>query len=84
MRSSVRARALFERVRGKPPADEEELVELLLRLSQLLSDHPEIVELDLNPFLAGIVAREVAFSICGCASWVRREGAEEVGRGGVL
>ncbi|MCH2101526.1 MAG: acetate--CoA ligase family protein [Planctomycetes bacterium] len=53
MRSSVRARALFERVRGKPPADEEELVELLLRLSQLLSDHPEIVELDFNPFLAG-------------------------------
>lgn len=49
----VRARALFEGARGKPPVDEEELVEVLLRLSQMLSDHPEIAELDLNPFLAG-------------------------------
>ncbi|MAW61386.1 MAG: acyl-CoA synthetase [Planctomycetes bacterium] len=49
----VRARALFEGARGKPPVDEEELVEVLLRLSQMLSDHPEIIELDLNPFLAG-------------------------------
>ena len=49
----VRARALFQGARGKPPVDEEELVDVLLRLSRMLSDHPEIAELDLNPFLAG-------------------------------
>ena len=33
--------------------DKAELAELLLRISQMLSDNPEIAELDLNPFLAG-------------------------------
>ncbi len=53
MVQGVRGRALFEGARGKPPVDTEQLVETLLRLSQMLSDIPEIVELDLNPFLAG-------------------------------
>jgi hypothetical protein len=39
-------------LRGAPPADEEALADLLLRLSQLAADHPEIAELDLNPVLA--------------------------------
>ena len=49
----VRGKALFEGARGKPPVDKQELADVLLRLSQLLTDLPEIVELDLNPFLAG-------------------------------
>jgi hypothetical protein len=49
----VRGKALFEGARGKPPVSKEELAEVLLRLSQLLTDLPELVELDLNPFLAG-------------------------------
>lgn len=53
MVQGVRARALFQGARGKPPVNEEELVDVLLRLSRMLSDHPEITELDLNPFLAG-------------------------------
>ncbi len=53
MVESVRGKALFEGARGKPPVDKEQLVELLLRLSQMLTDNPEIAELDLNPFLAG-------------------------------
>jgi len=52
MVAAVRGRALFEGARGKPPVDVDELVEVLLRLSQMLSDNPEIVELDFNPFLA--------------------------------
>jgi acetyl coenzyme A synthetase (ADP forming)-like protein len=53
MVEAVRGKALFEGARGKPPVDKQELCEVLLRLSQMLSDNHEIVELDLNPFLAG-------------------------------
>jgi acetate---CoA ligase (ADP-forming) len=38
--------------RGKPPADADAIVDLVLRLSQLGEDLPEIAELDLNPVLA--------------------------------
>jgi len=53
MVEGVRAKALFEGARGKPPVDKDELVDTLLRLSRMLTDFPEIAELDLNPFLAG-------------------------------
>ncbi|MGB0952825.1 MAG: acetate--CoA ligase family protein [Planctomycetota bacterium] len=53
MVQGIRAKAMLKGARGKPPVDEEELVETLLRLSRMLSDFPEIEELDLNPFLAG-------------------------------
>ena len=38
--------------RGAEPADVDSLVDLLLRLSQLVEDFPEVAELDLNPILA--------------------------------
>ncbi|MBV8508076.1 MAG: bifunctional acetate--CoA ligase family protein/GNAT family N-acetyltransferase [Alphaproteobacteria bacterium] len=38
--------------RGKPPADLDAIVEVLSRVSQLATDHPEIRELDINPLLA--------------------------------
>jgi acetate---CoA ligase (ADP-forming) len=38
--------------RGRAPADEHALVDLLERLSLLADAHPEIAELDLNPVLA--------------------------------
>lgn len=53
MIENVRGRALFEGARGKPPVDKEELIEILLRLSQMVTENPEIAELDFNPFLAG-------------------------------
>ena len=40
---------LFEECRGLPPSDTKALEDLLLRLSALVEDIPEITELDLNP-----------------------------------
>jgi acetate---CoA ligase (ADP-forming) len=40
---------ILKGARGQQPADLDALVEALLRLSQLLSDFPEIKELDINP-----------------------------------
>ncbi|GAI35506.1 unnamed protein product, partial [marine sediment metagenome] len=38
-----------EGYRGSPPSDIQALEDLLLRLSALVEDIPEVTELDLNP-----------------------------------
>lgn len=47
--SSIRMAKLLEGFRGSPPSDTQALEDLLLRLSALVEDIPEIAELDLNP-----------------------------------
>lgn len=45
--------------RNRPAADEKAVAQALVALSQLVSDHPQIVDLDINPLLAdehGIIA----------------------------
>jgi acetate---CoA ligase (ADP-forming) len=49
---SGKAGRLVAGFRGAPPADEAALVDLLLRLSLLAEELPEVAELDLNPVLA--------------------------------
>ena len=49
---SGKAGRLVAGFRATPPADEEALVDLVLRLSLLAEELPEVVELDLNPVLA--------------------------------
>jgi hypothetical protein len=39
-------------VRGEPSSDIEAVLGVLLRLSQLVNDFSEIVELDINPLLS--------------------------------
>ena len=48
----IRGFKLLQGYRGHPPADLEALRELLLRLSRLAEDVPEVCELDLNPVIA--------------------------------
>jgi acetate---CoA ligase (ADP-forming) len=48
---SIRSFKLLEGVRGEPPSDLAAVGECLLRLSQLVTDHPTIKELDINPLL---------------------------------
>lgn len=52
MVASVKSRALLEGFRGKEGAETGKLAEILVRLSQLVTDLPEITELDLNPIFA--------------------------------
>ena len=51
MLSEIRAHALLDGVRGKPPLDKKAIVDALLRIAQLVQDFPEIVELDINPLM---------------------------------
>lgn len=49
---STKIYSLLQGVRGESSSDIEAILEVLLRLSQLVNDFPEIVELDINPLLA--------------------------------
>lgn len=49
MISDLRGSAILRGARGSLPLDVEALIDSLLRLSQLLSDFPQIAELDINP-----------------------------------
>ena len=51
MIEEIRSFRLLKGVRGEPPADLEAVVDVLLRLSQLVTDFPEIVEMDINPLM---------------------------------
>jgi acetate---CoA ligase (ADP-forming) len=48
---SIRAFKLLNGFRNKPAADVEELNKTMVRLSDLAVNHPEILEMDINPLL---------------------------------
>ncbi len=51
MIESIRAYKVLRGVRGIPPSDVDAIKDCILRLSQMVSDHPEIAELDINPMI---------------------------------
>jgi len=52
MIDSLRGARILSGARGAPPVARQLIEETIQRVSQLVGDHPEIVELDINPFLA--------------------------------
>jgi acyl-CoA synthetase (NDP forming) len=59
---------LLTGVRGQPGVDCDALVEIIQRVSQMLTVHPEIRELDINPIFAhehGAVAADVRIALAG-------------------
>ena len=51
MLSEIRAYNLLRGVRGEKPSDLDAIADTLVRISQLVTDFPDIVELDINPLL---------------------------------
>jgi acetyltransferase len=51
MVQGIRSFLLLKGVRGEPPADIDAIIDTILRVSQLVTDFPEIVELDVNPLI---------------------------------
>lgn len=51
MLESLRSWPLLNGYRGRPKANIDRLIEVLMRLSYLVADYPEIKELDVNPLL---------------------------------
>jgi acetyltransferase len=66
----TRASRLMQAVRNIPAADRAAVVDVLLRLSDLLIDLPQVLELDINPLLAGpsgVLAVDVRMRIARAA-----------------
>jgi 4-hydroxybutyryl-CoA synthetase (ADP-forming) len=51
MVDSIKAIKLLKGIRGEAPSDLAAVVDSLQRLSQLITDFPEIEEFDINPLL---------------------------------
>jgi acetyltransferase len=52
MISSLKTAALLKGVRGEAGIDQLGVIDMILRLSQLVTDFPQIQEMDLNPVMA--------------------------------
>lgn len=67
----TRVSRLLEGYRGRPPADTESICRTLIQVSQLITDIPEIVELDINPLFAdadGVLAIDARMRIQDASS----------------
>ena len=49
MIGEIKTIKLLKGIRGETPSDIESIVDVLLRMSQLVTDFPEIMEMDINP-----------------------------------
>ena len=66
MLDDIRATPLLRGARGRAPVDEAAVVETLQRLSQLVTDFPAILELDVNPLVVtpdGVRAVDVRLTV---------------------
>ncbi|WP_458189581.1 acetate--CoA ligase family protein [Haladaptatus sp. NG-WS-4] len=66
MVGEIEAAPLLRGARGRDPADVEAVVESLQRLSQLVTDFPAILELDVNPLVAtpdGVQAIDIRLTV---------------------
>jgi acetyltransferase len=70
MVEECRGSLLLRGVRGQPPLDRRALLDVIIRVSWLLTDYPEIRELDLNPvrvFHSGCLALDWRAVVAVCS-----------------
>jgi acetyltransferase len=70
MIESIKGAGLLRGMRGAKPADVDAVADVLVRVSALVTDFPEIVELDINPLVVadrgqGAVAADIRIGIGG-------------------
>jgi len=58
MLAGTKSYALLQGVRGQASVDIHAIADSLQRISQLVTDFPEIVEMDINPFIVGEIGNE--------------------------
>ncbi|MBM3699793.1 MAG: CoA-binding protein [Actinobacteria bacterium] len=68
MIEEIKAIKLLKGVRGESPSDIDSVVEVLLKISQLVTDFPDIMEMDINPLFVkekgkGSIAGDARISI---------------------
>jgi acetyl-CoA synthetase (ADP-forming) len=51
MLDEIKAKKILDGARGMPKADKDTIVDILLAVSKMLTECPEIKELDMNPVL---------------------------------
>jgi acyl-CoA synthetase (NDP forming) len=59
MLGEIKGKPLLEGARGLPKVDEKQLVDILVKVSNLVSTYPKIREMDINPLIVtedGLVA----------------------------
>ncbi len=66
MLTEIQSHHLLRGVRGEKPADMDAIVDTILRVSQLVTDFPGVVEMDINPLMVyeegrGAVAVDMRF-----------------------
>ncbi|PIU28290.1 MAG: acyl-CoA synthetase, partial [Candidatus Hydromicrobium americanum] len=49
MVEEIKTIKLLKGIRGEDPSDIDSIIEIILRVSQLVTDFPEIIEMDINP-----------------------------------
>ncbi len=67
--SRTRVAKLLAGYRDRPPVNKAALIDALLQLSQLVCDHPQIIEADINPLLAdesGVIALDARIRVAAC------------------
>ncbi len=70
MLSEIRGFGLLRGARGQHPADLDAVIDTIVRVSALVTDFPEITELDINPLIvadkgAGAIAADIRIGIGG-------------------
>ena len=70
MVSEIRGFGLLRGARGQRPADVDAITDVICRISALVMDHPDILELDINPLIvgetgSGAIAADIRIGIGG-------------------